>query len=92
MFTVNEHVFSPPPKVKSAVIRVTRNNVKELGCSQKLFVRVVKTAFNQRRKMLRNSLKQLFGDVPEEFRTLRPEQLSVEQFVKLTRYLESLNK
>ena len=57
LFTVSEHVFSPPPKVKSAVIRLTRNNVERLGCDEKLFVSVVKRCFNQRRKMLRNPVK-----------------------------------
>jgi 16S rRNA (adenine1518-N6/adenine1519-N6)-dimethyltransferase len=88
LFTVSEQVFIPPPKVKSAVIRLTRNNVKELECSEELFFKVVKTAFNQRRKMLRNSMKQIFGEIPEEFQTLRPEQLSNAQFISLTRQIE----
>ena len=61
LFTVDEGVFNPPPKVKSAVIRMTRNSVTDLGCDEALFKRVVKTAFNQRRKMLRGSLKPLFA-------------------------------
>lgn len=89
LFTVDGHVFLPPPKVKSAVIRLTRNNVLDLGCDEKLFRRVVKTAFNQRRKMLRNSLKQMAEVIPEEFQQLRPEQLGVQQFVLLTRHIES---
>ena len=90
LFTVDEHVFNPPPKVKSAVIRMTRNDTKELGCDERLFKRVVKTVFNQRRKMLRVSLHQLFPKAAsEEFysreiMTRRPEQLSVAEFVALT--------
>lgn len=90
LFTVDEHVFNPPPKVKSAVIRMTRNDTKELGCDERLFKRVVKTVFNQRRKMLRVSLRQLFPKLAsEEFysreiMTRRPEQLSVVEFVALT--------
>ncbi|PWE01067.1 16S rRNA (adenine(1518)-N(6)/adenine(1519)-N(6))-dimethyltransferase RsmA [Marinilabilia rubra] len=88
LFTVDEHVFSPPPKVKSAVIRFTRNDVTDLGCDPGLFHKVVKTAFNQRRKTMRNSLK-TFGisDDSEDVKALlqkRPEQLGVEEFVKLT--------
>lgn len=96
LFTVDENVFSPPPKVKSAVIRMTRNGVEHLGCSWPLFRRVVKAVFNQRRKMLRVSLRQLFPDAKahasffsEEMMTLRPEQLSVSQFVDLTNLVES---
>ena len=93
LFTVDETVFNPPPKVKSAVIRMTRNNVTDLGCDEKLFRRVVKTVFNQRRKMLRVSLRQIFnGDVraSDEFftdpiMTRRPEQLTVKEFVTLTK-------
>ena len=88
LFTVHEHVFNPPPKVKSAVIRMTRNEVQELGCDEKLFKTVVKTSFNQRRKTLRNSMKPLLGkDCPDYALSIfdkRPEQLSVEQFVELT--------
>ena len=92
LFTVDETVFNPPPKVKSAVIRMTRNGVKELGCDEELFRRVVKTVFNQRRKMLRVSLRQIFNGTvqarPEFFEndmmTMRPEQLTVRQFVELT--------
>ena len=82
LFTVHEHVFNPPPKVKSAVIRMTRNETKELGCDEKLFKQVVKTTFNQRRKTLRNSIKPILGkDCPLTEDVLfnkRPEQLSKE--------------
>ena len=89
MFTVDEKVFNPPPKVKSAVIRMTRNSVTDLGCNEALFKRVVKAVFNQRRKMLRVSLRQLFGKetMPSAdffVMTRRPEQLSVQQFADLT--------
>ncbi|MGM9746856.1 MAG: 16S rRNA (adenine(1518)-N(6)/adenine(1519)-N(6))-dimethyltransferase RsmA [Paludibacteraceae bacterium] len=86
LFTVPEHVFDPPPKVKSAVIRLTRNNTERLACDEKLFVRVVKTAFNQRRKTLRNSLKPMLQGVAcaEPIFDKRPEQLSVADFVALT--------
>jgi 16S rRNA (adenine1518-N6/adenine1519-N6)-dimethyltransferase len=86
LFTVSEHVFSPPPKVKSGVIRLTRNDVNDLGCDETLFFRVVKAAFNQRRKTLRNSVRSAFVLKREDYPEfgLRPEQLSVEQFVKLT--------
>ena len=88
LFTVDEHVFNPPPKVKSAVIRFTRNDVTDIGCDEKLFLKVVKTAFNQRRKTLRNSIKS-FGVQATDQRTQellqkRPEQLSVPEFVELT--------
>lgn len=88
LFTVDEHVFNPPPKVKSAVIRMTRNERKTLGCDETLYKRVVKTVFNQRRKTLRNSIKPLLGtDFPHYALPIfdkRPEQLSIEQFVELT--------
>ncbi|MDH6303522.1 16S rRNA (adenine1518-N6/adenine1519-N6)-dimethyltransferase [Parabacteroides sp. PF5-5] len=88
LFTVSEQVFDPPPKVKSGVIRVTRNKRTSLGCDEKLFKTVVKTSFNQRRKVLRNSMKPLLGkDYPNYELPIfgqRPEQLSVEQFVELT--------
>ena len=66
LFTVHEHVFNPPPKVKSAVIRMTRNNTKELGCDERLFKRLVKTTFNQRRKTLRNNIRPLLGELDAE--------------------------
>ena len=90
LFTVDEHVFNPPPKVKSAVIRLTRNEVMDLGCDERLFKRLVKTVFNQRRKMLRVSLKQMlpadssFFTLHSSLLTKRPEQLSIPQFVELT--------
>jgi 16S rRNA (adenine1518-N6/adenine1519-N6)-dimethyltransferase len=87
LFTVSEHVFVPPPKVKSAVIRLRRNSRETLGCDEKLFVQVVKTGFNQRRKMLNNALKPLGMIVPDRFSGLRAEQLSVDQFIELTRDL-----
>lgn len=89
LFTVSEQVFNPPPKVKSAVIRMTRNSRTELGCDEKLFKTVVKTTFNQRRKTLRNSIKPILGkDFPDYHLPIfdkRPEQLSVEQFIELTK-------
>ena len=94
LFMVDETVFNPPPKVKSAVIRMTRNNVESLGCDEQLFKRVVKTVFNQRRKMLRVSMKQLLSDqelsfiADSQFAALRPEQLSIPQFVELTNLVE----
>ena len=88
LFTVNENVFVPPPKVKSAVIRLKRNNVKELECDEKLFISVVKTAFNQRRKTLRNALSSFgYKDTSDIIWTKRAERLSVEDFVWLTRKL-----
>ena len=89
LFTVDENVFNPPPKVKSGVIKLTRNSVTDLGCDERLFRTVVKTSFGQRRKMLRSSLKGLFGvsGIPEAatpMMTMRPEQLSVAQFIDLT--------
>ena len=95
LFTVDEHVFNPPPKVKSGVIRLTRNGVTALGCDERLFKTVVKTSFGQRRKTLRNSLRGLLPpgvDVPldDPVFMLRPEQLSVHDFVHLTRRVESL--
>ena len=88
LFTVNETVFIPPPKVKSAVIRLTRNETEKLDCDEVLFFKVVKTAFNQRRKTLRNSLKTFYIDYEKgELQHLagkRAEELGVEDFVKLT--------
>ena len=82
-------VFVPPPKVQSAVIRLQRNQTKELGCSEKFLLQVVKTAFNQRRKTLHNALKPL-GDYNGEFAGKRAEQLSVAQFVSLTNVMEEI--
>lgn len=90
LFTVNETVFSPPPKVKSAVIRLRRNGVARLDCDEELFVKVVKTAFGQRRKMVRNALRAAFGDfggTEHPFFSRRAEQLSVADFVELTRWV-----
>jgi 16S rRNA (adenine1518-N6/adenine1519-N6)-dimethyltransferase len=92
LFTVNENVFFPPPKVKSAVIRLKRNQVEKLPCSDDFFVTVVKTAFNQRRKMMRNSLKSICEEIPEIYADKRPEQLSVADFIELTRLIEDLIK
>ena len=94
LFTVEPDVFNPPPKVKSAVIRMTRNEVKQLGCDEVLFKRLVKTVFNQRRKMLRVSLRQLLpGDSPlyteqAALLTRRPEQLTIAEFVELTNMVD----
>ena len=99
LFSVPETVFSPPPKVKSAVVRFTRNQIRELGCDERLFKRLVKIVFNQRRKMMRGSIKPLLAQLDREHEsdvdhsglladpimTQRPEQLSVAQFVALTR-------
>ena len=93
LFTVHEHVFTPPPKVKSGVIRLTRNSKNELGCNEKLFVEIVKQTFNQRRKMLRNTLRMItprFDELPPELLTRRPEQLSVGEFVELTKMIERI--
>jgi len=93
LFTVSEQVFNPPPKVKSAVIRMTRNEVQDLGCDEKLFKQIVKTTFNQRRKMLRNSIKPILGAesplLQDELFTKRPEQLSIQQFIELTNRVEN---
>jgi len=91
LFTVDPSVFVPPPKVQSAVIRLQRNQTQELGCSEKMLLQVVKTAFNQRRKTLHNALKPL-GDYNGEFAGKRAEQLSVDQFVQLTNVMEEIIK
>jgi 16S rRNA (adenine1518-N6/adenine1519-N6)-dimethyltransferase len=96
LFTVDETVFNPPPKVKSAVIRMTRNKVEHLGCDEQLFRRVVKTVFGQRRKMLRVSLRQLLPadsslfTLHSSFLTKRPEQLDIAEFVELTNMVEKV--
>lgn len=104
LFTVPPGVFNPPPKVQSAVVRMTRNTVEDCGCDERLLRRVVKTAFNQRRKMMRGSLKPLFAQldnergkhvdvtqfVAEERFTRRPEQLSVAEFITLTNDIDAL--
>ena len=91
LFTVSEHVFVPPPRVKSGVIRLTRNGVKHLDCDESLFFRVVKACFNQRRKTLRNSVRSAFELKNYDYAELglRPEQLSVDQFVRLTKWIEA---
>ena len=90
LFTVPEHVFSPPPKVKSGVIRLIRNDVINLDCDEILFFKVVKACFNQRRKILRNSVRAAFDLKRDDYNEfgLRPEQLSVDQFVQLTRWID----
>tara|TARA_B100001093_G_scaffold509597_1_gene573934 strand:+ start:5367 stop:6149 length:783 start_codon:yes stop_codon:yes gene_type:complete len=92
LFTVDEHVFNPPPKVKSGVIRMVRNNVKKLNCDERLFFKVVKAIFNQRRKMIRNSLKSLMmgQQIDNELMLKRPEQLSVKDFIIITNLIESI--
>ncbi len=88
-FTVNETVFFPPPKVKSAVIKLRRNATEDLGCDESLFLKVVKTAFGQRRKTLRNALKPLTGTMEADHTLLtqRAEQLTVGDFVTLTNFV-----
>lgn len=95
LFTVPEHVFNPPPKVKSGVLRLRRNGITDPGCDFALMRTVVKVTFGQRRKTIRNSAKSLLppgvafpADCP--YGALRPEQLSVEQFVELTNIIASL--
>ena len=96
LFTVSEHVFNPPPKVKSGVIIMKRNDVRSLGCDEALFRTVVKTTFGQRRKTLRNSLRGLLpagAQLPDTaMMGLRPEQLSVAQFIELTNLVNELRK
>ena len=91
LFTVEPEVFNPPPKVKSAVIRLKRNNKKELGCDEKLFIRTVKQAFSTRRKTLRNCLKSMQPNetvLASDYMNKRAEQLSVEDFITLTKMME----
>ena len=92
LFTVDEDVFDPPPKVKSGVIRLRRNDEKKLGCNEKFFKQVVKQAFSQRRKTLRNALKPLIGKSVsnDPILELRAERLSVKDFVYLTNQLERI--
>lgn len=100
LFTVSEKVFDPPPRVKSAVVKLVRNERQQLSCDEKLFKTVVKTSFNQRRKTLRNSIKPLLGKDCEAYKDpifdKRPEQLSVAQFEELTNivstYLHQVQK
>ncbi|MCL2501518.1 MAG: 16S rRNA (adenine(1518)-N(6)/adenine(1519)-N(6))-dimethyltransferase RsmA [Bacteroidales bacterium] len=91
--TVPQHVFLPPPKVQSAVVRLSRNARRALDCNEVLFKRVIKATFNQRRKAIRNSIKQLTGATPlleQPLLGLRPEQLSVQQFIELTQWVDGL--
>ena len=92
LFTVDEDVFDPPPKVKSGVIRLSRNDKKKLDCNEKFFKQVVKQAFSQRRKTLRNALKPLIGKsgFNDPKLELRAERLSVKDFVYLTNQLERI--
>ncbi len=92
LFTVSEGVFNPPPKVKSGVVRLTRNSRRELGVDAALFKTVVKTTFGQRRKTIRNSIRALCPEFPSEHPMAgrRPEQLSVEEFIELTRAVTEL--
>ena len=96
LFTVHEHVFNPPPKVKSAVIRMTRNETKELGCNERLFKLIVKTTFNQRRKTLRNSISSILEKgnplSNDPVFNKRPEKLSVQEFIELTNRVETALK
>lgn len=92
LFTVSKHVFNPQPKVVSAVIRLKRNHIKNLPCDENLFVKIVKSAFGLRRKMLRNSLRDYCSFLPEEYAEKRPEQLSVGDFVSLTCFIENQQK
>jgi 16S rRNA (adenine1518-N6/adenine1519-N6)-dimethyltransferase len=92
LFTVDETVFIPPPKVKSAVIRMTRNDRQNMQCDENLFIKLVKTTFNQRRKTIRNSKKPLLGDKIYncDFMNLRPEQLTISQFIDFTNEIEKI--
>lgn len=94
LFTVDENVFVPPPKVKSAVVRLTRNSRRKLHCDEALFVKTVKTTFNQRRKIIGNSLKPLLDGrtFSHPLQTLRPERLSITQFEELTNALSEILK
>ncbi|MBQ8958452.1 MAG: 16S rRNA (adenine(1518)-N(6)/adenine(1519)-N(6))-dimethyltransferase RsmA [Bacteroidales bacterium] len=90
LFTVHENVFNPPPKVKSAVIKMRRNATTDLGCDENLFVSIVKQAFNQRRKTMRNSLRPMLNPaiIENEVFNKRPEQLSIKEFIDLTNLIE----
>jgi len=91
LFSVKPGSFFPPPKVTSGVIRLTRNQTVSLACDEKLFVKVVKATFNQRRKMIRNSIKSILLNLDSDFELLskRPEQLGVPEFIELTNWVES---
>ncbi len=92
LFTVHENVFSPPPKVKSAVVLMKRNNRTDLPCDEELFKKIVKSTFNQRRKKMRNSIQQIVGKesplLGNPILDKRPEQLSIEEFIELTKQVE----
>ncbi len=88
LFTVSPDLFFPPPKVQSAVIRLRRNNSGPLPCDERLFFKIVKQSFGQRRKMLRNSLKEYGSKIPVKFAEQRPEQLSADDFIELTGVIE----
>ena len=92
LFTVHENVFSPPPKVKSAVVLMRRNGRQELECNEDLLKKIVKSTFNQRRKKMRNSIQQIVGkDSPllqDPIMDMRPEQISIEEFIELTTKVE----
>jgi len=94
LLIVEPGVFHPPPKVRSMVIRLTRNNVQKLDCNEELFVKIVKATFNQRGKTIRNSIKYIVAtpDFQSEFLSKRPEQLSVNDFIKLTKEVEMFLK
>ena len=97
LFSVEPGSFTPPPKVRSAVIRIRRNDRTALGCDETIFKRVVKTCFNMRRKTIRNSIKPMLGDytltdTASPLLDMRPEQLSVEMFVELTKLLKTNTK
>ncbi len=94
LFTVSEQVFYPPPNVKSAVIRLKRNEIKTLDCDEKLFFQVVKSSFNQRRKTIRNSIKTILLNlhIESELLSKRPEQLSVTEFIELTNLIDDKRK
>ncbi|MBS1651379.1 MAG: 16S rRNA (adenine(1518)-N(6)/adenine(1519)-N(6))-dimethyltransferase RsmA [Bacteroidetes bacterium] len=91
LFTVNENVFTPPPKVKSGVIKLKRNSVLKLNCDEALFIKVIKTAFNQRRKMIRNSILSLMSskNYTHHLFNKRPEQLGVPEFIELTNFIQN---
>ena len=92
LFTVDENEFNPPPKVKSGVLRMTRNATTDIGCDEKLFLRVIKAGFNQRRKTLRNSMRAVTGqeELDIDLISKRPEQLTVSDFVRLTNTVEEV--
>ena len=94
LFTVNENVFSPPPKVKSAVVLMKRKGRTCMGCNEELFKKIVKGTFNQRRKKLRNSIQQIVGKespiMNDAVLEKRPEQLSIEEFIELTNKVENV--